>query len=244
MTEIPLSPQATAFRFDDIPDYYTCAFLIETQRRVFLLDTFAGPDSMTTLRERIDAIQADRQVVVVNSHFHWDHVWGNSVFEDFPIIAHDRCRETLVARWDEQVERSGRFMQGKAGRVFPSVVFGDRLSFLEDGIELFHSPGHTDDSISLFDRRTESLYVFDNLERPIVYVEDKDVDRYIATLESYRRLNPKHIHGSHTVNLDDSDITQTIRYLKGLQAGIPRTFETDYETKVHRENMAFVGKGI
>jgi glyoxylase-like metal-dependent hydrolase (beta-lactamase superfamily II) len=244
MTEIPLSPYATAFRFDDIPDYYTCVFLIETERRVFLLDTFAGPDSMTALRQRIDAIRADRQAVVVNSHFHWDHVWGNSAFKDFPIVAHERCRETLAAKWDEQIERSGQYMQGRAERVLPTITFGDRLSFPEDGLELFHSPGHTGDSISLFDRRTESLYVFDNLERPIVYVEGENVDRYIATLENYRRLNPKHSHGSHTVNLDAGDITSTIRYLKQLQEGIPMTFATDYETKVHQENLEWMGKRI
>jgi glyoxylase-like metal-dependent hydrolase (beta-lactamase superfamily II) len=238
MQEISLSPRARAFKFDEIPDYYTCVFLIETDKYFFVLDTFAGSLAMEPVRDKIQAMNKDKEVLVINSHFHWDHVWGNLTFRDCKIVSHQLCREALISNWDDQIQNRGHFIQGETEPVFPSVVFETTLSFVDENIELIHTPGHTADSISVFDHAENSLYVFDNLERPIVYVEDPNIERYMETLRYYLALKPNRIFGSHTLELEIGDIHDTTGYLENLRSKKPVHFETDYEKRIHAENLA------
>ena len=73
-------------------------FLVE-EEGVVIIDTL-----MTrTLAERLLAEAArvtDKPVrYVVNTHWHGDHLFGNALMPEAPIIAHDTCREDLFTEW-------------------------------------------------------------------------------------------------------------------------------------------------
>ena len=50
--------------------------------------------ALDLLRER----GGDRRVVVVNTHHHWDHVYGNAAFRDVDIVAQRGCPRLITAR--------------------------------------------------------------------------------------------------------------------------------------------------
>lgn len=41
---------------------------------------------------------------VVNTHWHWDHCWGNATFRSRPLWGHIRCREVMIERGRAMIE--------------------------------------------------------------------------------------------------------------------------------------------
>lgn len=231
-----LNSYSTAFTYDDLESYLTSAFLIEKEK-FYLIDTFCGPESMLPILEEIEKASPKKEVVVINTHFHWDHVWGNCSFSSYGIIAHEKCRKLLHESWEAQLSKNEKYIMGPVEKKLPNITFEEKMVFHTDGIELFHSPGHTEDSISIFDHENQFLYVGDNLEKPIIYVENKDISTYIETLKKYLEYKPKRIIASHTLDITEQDLYKTINYLEKLLNGQEVLFKTEYENKIHEQNL-------
>ncbi|WP_097025963.1 MBL fold metallo-hydrolase [Clostridium peptidivorans] len=237
-----ISGKSTAYVYDDIENYLTSVFLIEKKSKIYLIDTFCGSNSIKPIINEINKISQHKEVIVINTHFHWDHVWGNCSFKGRNIISHEMCRKLLDKFWEEQINKNSEYIFGEAEKHLPNITFKEKIIFEDDGIELFYSPGHTIDSISIFDHEEKILYVGDNLEKPIIYVESDDVDTYINTLKNYLSYNPKKIVASHTLEITKEDLLNTIKYLKSLQVNEEVKFESEYERKIHKENLKIVHK--
>lgn len=239
-----INRNAAAFVFDNIESYITNIFLIECEAKVFLIDTFCGPESMAPILNLLNGKPDNKEIVVINTHFHWDHVWGNCSFKKNNIISHEMCRELLDKEWEAQVNKNGRYMTGLVEKHLPNITFSEKIIFHHEGIELFHSPGHTADSISVFDHNEKTLYVGDNMEKPIIYVESPDIDTYIHTLEGYLNYKPEKFVAGHTLHLTEEDLFNTIEYLRGLQAGREMHFETEYARAIHTQNLCTINNNL
>ncbi|MDP4144017.1 MAG: MBL fold metallo-hydrolase [Bacillota bacterium] len=231
-----ISKNAAAFVYDNIPAYLTNVFLINKSSNTYIIDTYCGSDSMLPVRDMIE----NKEAIIINTHFHWDHIWGNCVFEKNQIISHKLCRDLIAESWDTQLIKNSKYITGKVEKTLPNVTFTDKIFFHNDEIELFHSPGHTADSISIFDHEEKILYVGDNLEKPILYVEDKNISQYISTLENYLSYKPKKIVSGHTLYLTEKDLSESIKYLENLSTGKDIYFEDEYCKEIHQQNMIFI----
>lgn len=238
-----ISQNATVYVYDSIESYLTNVFFIEYESKIFIIDTFCGSESMEPIINRVNSSFNNKELVIINTHFHWDHVWGNCSFKDRNIISHEMCRELLDESWEKQINENKKYIRGIAEKHLPNITFKEKISFYNEGIELFHSPGHTADSISIFDHNDKILYVGDNLEKPIIYVENADISTYINTLENYLNYRPMKIVAGHTLDLTEQDILDTIEYLNGLSMGKEMYFETEYMRKIHEKNLSVVHKG-
>ncbi|MBC7959845.1 MAG: MBL fold metallo-hydrolase, partial [Vallitaleaceae bacterium] len=145
-----INSYSTIFTYDEIENFETSAFLIEKDK-FYLIDTYCGPQSMQPILEVIKNSNPPKEVVVINTHFHWDHVWGNCSFAKSNIIAHELCRCKMDEVWESQIQRNEKYVMGEIVKQLPNITFSEKLTFLQEGIELFHSPGHTKDCISIFD---------------------------------------------------------------------------------------------
>ncbi len=93
---------------------------------------------------------------VVNTHWHWDHVFGNSRFPGAEIWGHDRTSETLTSRPDEMKADALEWLGDTAREeiatveiVPPQRTLSERAT-LDIGrtVELsYHGLGHTDADI-------------------------------------------------------------------------------------------------
>ena len=129
------------------------------EKRNYLIDTGLGENSVAPVIQYIG--ETKKPLVVINTHVHWDHVWGNHVFADNLIISHKICREELDKTWDEAFEQNKQFADGIVKKSLPNLTFEDSLYFADDGIYLFHAPGHTSNCISIYDEAEKILYVGD-----------------------------------------------------------------------------------
>lgn len=239
----PFGQSALQFRYDELKSCPTYVYLLEKKTAFYLLDTFCGSASMAAVLERVRA-KPEKPLIVINTHSHWDHVWGNCSFPDSRIIAHERCRAILEQDWEEPFAAYGTQVMGRADKRLPDWTFSERLCFPEDGIELFYSPGHTSDSLSLYDHEERILYAGDNLEKPLIYVESPDLAAYIVTLRHYLDLLPQRITAGHTAELTLQDIADTLDYLENLQAGRPVTFECANKRRIHEQNLQTIHAGF
>ena len=165
-----ISKNCNVFIYNELKEYTTNIFLIEKKSKIFLIDTFCSSESMIPIKKILADKYDSKEVIVINTHFHWDHVWGNSSFKKNIIISHKLCREILNEHWEEQFKKNQNYTLGSVEKSLPNLTFKGSINFPDEGIEIFYSPGHTLDSISIFDHDEKILYVGDNLEKPIISV--------------------------------------------------------------------------
>ena len=164
----------------------------------YLIDTGLGLLSMVPVKEHLHG--NNKPIIVINTHHHWDHVWGNHAFEGCMIVSHRLCRERIHDKWDAMMERNGRFAVGEAIMCLPNLVFVDTLYFPEDKIRLFHTPGHTLDSISVLDEEDGVLNAGDNLGdsmEEIVPSLETEKAVYANTLSKYRKMDIRFCISGH-----------------------------------------------
>ncbi|WP_339063697.1 MBL fold metallo-hydrolase [Tepidibacillus marianensis] len=182
----------------------------------YLCDTYIGPEPMVEIKSFLAKENRKKPILIFNSHWDWDHVWGNCAFPNSIIVSHKLCLENLEKGFWNELERNKQYTRGDVTPLFPNLVFTDQLIFVEDQVKFFHTPGHTKDSSSCYGLEESILYVGDNVEYPIPYVSYPDVITFIQTLENYIRLNPKHLITGHGDVWTMELIKENLQYLKRL----------------------------
>jgi glyoxylase-like metal-dependent hydrolase (beta-lactamase superfamily II) len=166
-----------------------------------------GGNSPAHGRRVFEAMQCIRERpvrYVINTHRHFDHVFGNQAFEA-PVIASRRCRErfaqNLEGDWaPQQVHRwlhetmfsrvstlSTRDFRGLQ-LIPPSLSFEGELALDLDGsdVRLFPLAGaHSDDSIGVFLPHERVLFLGDAL-----YLREGPEGRFLRLLELLERIAP------------------------------------------------------
>ena len=240
MNILNLSSNSKAYVFEDIHPIHTAVYLIVAEQHQFLIDTYCGSAYLEEVRKDLSA--SKKPLLVINSHHHWDHIWGNCAFKNTPIIAHTLCRKEEELTWEKQYQENIKYAKGDCSCTLPNITFEQKLIFEEDGIELLHTPGHTLDSISVYDRNHKILYAGDNLELPIVYVQQPDLDIYIHTLNQYLAMDVEKYTGSHELTVTREDIVTIRNYLTALKNGESLSFEDSYVQWVHNCNLEVLRK--
>jgi len=172
------------------PQWDLNVYLILGEKYNYIIDTGLGPLSIDPIKEYIE--NDNKKTIVINTHYHWDHVWGNSSLGDCIIVSHKLCRELIQSEWEEMLRKNNEYCHSEVAICLPNLVFEKELYFPEDKIKLFHTPGHTLDSISVLDEEEKVLLVGDNVGDnmddiiPSIYCE-KDV--YISTMKKYEEMD-------------------------------------------------------
>ncbi|MDP9986462.1 glyoxylase-like metal-dependent hydrolase (beta-lactamase superfamily II) [Arthrobacter oryzae] len=185
--------------------------LILGSERAMVIDTGCGPRQG---REILDAVRRKTSLplVVVNTHPHYDHFFGNAVFAEDGVAefwAHENCAREIDQRGDlqrGQVARLEPQMSTREGKnvelVVPNAIVKDQPVLVDLGDQtatLFYlGRGHTDGDLLVGTSTT--LYVGDLVEQGAhpsfedSYPEEwADVLRHISALRHrYEFLIPGH----------------------------------------------------
>ncbi len=169
-----------------------------------------------------------RQLFVLNTHYHSDHVFGNGVFAKAGavVIAHERCELSmrtqslkLLDDYRKQDPRLTRLLRG-VEISYPTIVYNDRISvqLSEDlNTEIIHPSvrAHTDGDSMLFVRKDRVLFAGD-----VVWVgyhpnlEDADIQGQVRALRKILELKPRRIVPGHGPVCGLGEVRRLIRYLE------------------------------
>ncbi len=156
------------------------SYLIAGAERALLFDTGLGIGDMRGLVSEL----TDRDVVVLNSHTHYDHVGGNHAFDTVYGTDLDYTREHERGRpHDEVAEFVGEgwiwkdtpegFSAGayvsRPFQVTERVADGQLISLGDVELEVLLTPGHAPDSLCLLDRQRRLLFTGDTFYPATLY---------------------------------------------------------------------------
>jgi glyoxylase-like metal-dependent hydrolase (beta-lactamase superfamily II) len=205
----------------DAAGFPTVAAVALTPTRAFVVDTLMRPQDMDPVRELLAERAGERRIVVVNTHHHWDHVYGNAAFAGRDIVAQRACPRLIVAQSntaDESVPR-----QPPEGVPLPTITFGDRLTYSDEPetVHLIHTPGHSEDSLVVFLAGARLLLAGDTLEWPLPNFAQRDGKNvWIHTLRQLKQLPVDLIVPSHGAATGRAIIDANESYVSGVYEAV------------------------
>ena len=188
--------------------------LIMGKRYNYIIDTGLGTLSIEPIKEYIK--HDNKPIIVINTHYHWDHIWGNNSLRDCMIISHRLCRELIESEWENMIQKNKRYLNGEVEICLPNLVFDKELYFPEDKIRIIYTPGHTIDSISVIDEEEKIINVGDNVGDtvdeivPSIYSGE---ELYIDTLLRYKEIDFDTCISGHNVVLGKEVIEKILNKL-------------------------------
>jgi glyoxylase-like metal-dependent hydrolase (beta-lactamase superfamily II) len=140
---------------------------------VLLVDTRSSPAQAREILDDLRALRVGPVSVVVNTHGHSDHVFGNAQLRPAPIWGHERCKVMIDTTGEEQLAALRAVVPDLAdelGEVVldpPDQLFADTATIDLGGREIrlaYLGRGHTDNDIVLSIPDADVLCAGDLLE--------------------------------------------------------------------------------
>ena len=192
------------------------SYAVLSGHEAIVYDTHVSVEHARFVREAIEA-EGAREITVVLSHRHLDHVAGTSAFADCEVIANERTAKHLAA--DREAIESGTHSGPPAidPLVLPTRTFADTetLAVGQLEVELIHVDIHSDDATVLWLPDLRVLLAGDTMEDTITYLaEPEGLAAHLLDLDRLAELGPERILPNH----GDPDVIAAGGYGPGLIA--------------------------
>lgn len=185
---------------------YTNLFLALGDHSALLIDTGSG---IYSIKKIVDNLIGKKELIVLNTHSHWDHVGGN--YEYPRVFIHETEKEIIKDSIDiSELKTSPTSLAKKYNRMNFKIPPSKSVSSLKEGdkidlggtiLEIIHTPGHTSGSIALISSNKE-LFTGDAAHYGSVYLPSKNnINKFLKSLEKLIRFSIKkdieNIYPSH-----------------------------------------------
>lgn len=206
------------------------AGFVVTQRGVIVIDTLNSPARGRELAAAVTAHTNRPVLFVINTHHHYDHVFGNQAF-DAPVIAHCALAEQLaqaagrdlspvaIAAWISE-HPEDRWLADELELVYPSLIIEQRLLIDMPPLRLVvqHLGGHTPES-TIVDLPGEGVLFAGDLvfEGRVPFLRQAQIDRTVQALRQLEGLGTRTIVPGHGALCDTSYVGRLADYVEQLQ---------------------------
>ena len=164
------------------------SYLIQGARKSVLFDTGMGISDISKVARKL----TDTDVMVVNSHTHFDHIGDDWRFDEIHVFDDDQAVEILKQGHDHEMvlfdsEPDKFFQQPPPGfdpeKYMIRPVDENRIRRIQNGdtidlgnrkLEVLHTPGHTGDSIMLLDLENRALFTGDTFYPDLLFAFFRD----------------------------------------------------------------------
>ena len=162
---------------------------------------------------------------IINTHHHADHCWGNCVFPNATIIGHQLCRDLMLEKGSSALAEAGQ-----ENSIFrdicispPQVTFTSGSINLRIGkkqLQIFSTPGHSADSISVLLEDERILFAGDAF-MPVPYFVGGDLETLAQSITHIGNMGLENIvqgHGDIILRGEIEEVkNQNLDYLRSLK---------------------------
>lgn len=175
---------------------------------VLVIDSGMGVDEATPLREAAQRqLGPHGHLSLFNTHSHGDHVFGNQVFADCPIIAQAAVRRVLIEQGQQALDGMRQNPQmapliGDAKLTLPNVTFEERMSLFLGDQEVWLirvGPAHSQGDAVAWLPQSRVLFAGDILFNEMVPAMPPGGNSagWVRALESLEMLGPEIVVPGH-----------------------------------------------
>jgi glyoxylase-like metal-dependent hydrolase (beta-lactamase superfamily II) len=186
-----------------------------------LIDTLAFPFETAEIKEFVERRLSAQVHYVIYTHYHADHTNGAYLFPQARVIGHVGTRERLDTVGRQGMARAKEQAPELAGAevVLPTVLVDQGHLLLHLGkksLQLFPTPGHSADSISVLLREERILFAGDMM-MPLPHFVDGSPEALARSLQGIPPLGLENVvqgHGELVLRgeIDDA-VRSNLRYL-------------------------------
>jgi glyoxylase-like metal-dependent hydrolase (beta-lactamase superfamily II) len=198
----------------------TISYLILGKEKALLFDTGMGISDIRKIVEGLTKLP----VIVLNSHTHNDHVGGNWQFDTIYSMDTDFSRQNAKGTFaDAQAEIAPGEICGELPKDFDAKSYrtkpwtiskyvqdGDKIDLGERSVEVISTPGHTPDSICLYDASNRLLFTGDTYYPATIwlYRPETDLRLYEVSVSRlvYQPRNIQTLLGAHNIPIAPSSV--------------------------------------
>lgn len=220
------------------------SYLIVGEQKALLWDSGTGIGDMKQLVSEL----TDKEVMVLNSHCHFDHIGGNHQFEDVVVFDHPDMIHVMEQGIHQDVldEQLGPDTYSYRSPIEYHKVVHRRCSYrtcTENTVfdlgrrrwKVIHTPGHSADSIMLVNEEEKILMTGDTYYPATLYCFQQSMfDEYVSTMKTCAEKYSDYVLlTSHNEPVrEGSELQKTACFLEMIQKGqIP--FQEENGLKVY-----------
>jgi cyclase len=177
----------------------TASFALVGGEEALVYDTHTTPEHGRRIRAALEA-EGVRRFTVLLSHWHLDHLAGNTAFRDCEILATARTAELLNEHREAIEDGKHEGPPGVCPLIAPTRTFegGIELQVGERTLEAIQVDIHSDDAAVLWDRKARLLLAGDTVEDTVTYVEEpQNFAAHLRDLDRLFGLDPAAVIPSH-----------------------------------------------
>lgn len=208
--------------------------IVDHAGKAILVDTAATEARNRAILAEVARVSQGAPRVLVNTHHHPDHIYGNCFLPDETVIVgHDACRELILRAGTKAMDELTDPDYGNITIRPPEITFSQAMTVHAEGfpVELqLVGPAHTTNDVIVWLPEQKVLYAGDlafNGGQPIFL--DGSAAGYKAALSRLRALEPEVLVGGHGPVTRGDDVP---RLLDDLSA------YADYVTGIAAEGVA------
>ncbi|MEQ8205875.1 MAG: MBL fold metallo-hydrolase [Woeseia sp.] len=236
------------------------SFLIVGEQRALLFDSGLGIGDMRKVAEGL----TDLDIVVLNSHTHYDHIGGNHQFDTVYATATDYSQKRSAGSSPADV--AGFFTEGWVWKPLPegldvatfrsepftiskTVADGELIELGGRTLEVVMVPGHAPDALCLLDRENRIIFTGDTFYLASLYthLEGSDFETYAKSAAKLASLADAYdlAYTAHNVPVvDGAYLTAMDAAFREIQSGaIDEYTITDGNREYFFDGFSVIVKG-
>ena len=193
---------------------------------VAVIDTGGSPDQGLQLKKTIKQVTSVPVCYVINTHVHPDHVYGNIAFKQANVkfVGHYKLARAMQLRGAYYIDKAKQQLAINLSQkdiILPDIKI-DKQMELDLGrrklVLTAHPTAHTDNDLSIFDEKTDTLWLSDLLFIKHIPVIDGSIKGWIKELEQLEKRKFKAVIPGHGPIVKDwpKQMRPELSYLKML----------------------------